>query len=67
MTAEQRRSGRVLIPLVWLGASISWLVIIVITDLVVWPLTIWIATTLGALAILRRRNGQPHQGEENDN
>jgi Flp pilus assembly protein TadB len=63
MTAETRRAGRKLIPLVWLGASIAWLVIIVMTDLVVWPLTIWIATTLGALTFLRRRNRR-QQGAE---
>ncbi len=39
----------------WLGLSLAWLVVIIVTDVPAWTLAVWIAATLGPLAALQRR------------
>ena len=46
------------VPWLWLALSVSWAVVIVITDQLAWPLALWIATTVGPLIYLRRSNDQ---------
>ena len=42
------------VPWLWLALSALWAVVIIVTDLVAWPLALWIATTLGPLTYLQR-------------
>ena len=42
------------VPWLWLALSALWAVVIIVTDLVAWPLAIWIATTVGPLTYLQR-------------
>jgi hypothetical protein len=44
------------LPGAWLVLSATWAAVIVVTDLVAWPLALWIATTVGPLTALERRH-----------
>ncbi len=54
-------SGRRLLtralPFLWLGLSIVWATVIIVTDHVAGPLALWIATTVGPLTALQHRPG----------
>lgn len=39
----------------WLALSVCWAVVIFVTDVMAWPLALWIATTVGPLTWLRNR------------
>lgn len=41
-----------LVPILWLALSLSWAVVIVVADRPAWALAVWIASTLGPLAML---------------
>jgi hypothetical protein len=43
------------LPWMWLGLSVAWAVVILVTDQLAWPLALWIATTVGPLAALQAR------------
>ena len=43
------------LPWLWLGLSVVWAVIIIVTDQLAWPLALWIATTVGPLVALKAR------------
>ncbi len=49
------RSGLDVLPWLWLGLSVVWAVVIVVTDQLAWPLALWIATTVGPLTALKAR------------
>lgn len=53
--ASGRARTRTAVPWLWLGLSVAWLVLIVVTDLPAWPLAVWIAATVGPLAALMNR------------
>ena len=57
MTAEAKRTSAAIdrIAIAWLVLSLAWAVVIFVTDAPAWPLALWIATTLGPLAVLRNR------------
>lgn len=48
------RLARIL-PFLWLGLSVVWAAVIVVTDHIAWPLALWIATTVGPLTALQSR------------
>jgi len=50
------------LPWLWLGLSAVWAVVIFTTDQLAWPLALWVATTLGPLAVLDNRLDQESQG-----
>lgn len=54
--AGRSRLSRAL-PFLWLGLSIVWAVVIIVTDQLAWPLALWIATTVGPLTALQHRPG----------
>lgn len=43
------------LPWLWLGQSAIWAVVIFATGQVVWPLALWIATTVGPLTAIKTR------------
>lgn len=43
------------LPWLWLGLSVAWAVVIVVTDQLAWPLALWVATTVGPLTALQAR------------
>ena len=49
------RLGTVVLPAAWFTMSAVWAVVIVVTDHLEWPLALWIATTVGPLTALERR------------
>lgn len=55
-----------ILPFAWLALSAAWAVVIVVTDLVAWPLALWIATTLGPLTALDRRERRRSTSRPND-
>jgi hypothetical protein len=52
VTADALKSLRRAIPWLWLAMSLSWAVVIIVTDQLAWPLALWIATTVGPLTYL---------------
>ncbi len=44
-----------ILPWLWLGLSVVWAVVIIVTEQLAWPLALWIATTLGPLAAIGAR------------
>ena len=59
--SDARRPHLRLLALAWLASSVVWAGVIIVTDALAWPLALWIATTLGPLALLRDRI-DPHSG-----
>ncbi len=55
MPSTPNRSTLRLIAFTWLGLSLLWAVVIIVTDALAWPLALWIATTVGPLTWLRNR------------
>jgi hypothetical protein len=53
---HRRSTLQRVVPFAWLALSATWVAVIVVTDQVAWPLTIWIATTLGPLTAIERRH-----------
>lgn len=53
---------RRLIPWLWLALSLSWAVVILVTDEVAWPLALWIAGTVGPLTLLQSPPKSRHAG-----
>lgn len=49
------RNGLGASPWFWLGLSVVWAVVIIVTDQLAWPLALWIATTVGPLTALKAR------------
>lgn len=43
------------LPWLWLGLSVVWAVVIIVTEQVAWPLALWVATTVGPLTALKAR------------
>ena len=54
MTSRSRTTWDAL-PWVWLGLSVAWAVVIMVTEHLAWPLALWIATTVGPLTALKAR------------
>ena len=52
----RRSTTRRVLPLAWLALSATWAAVIVVTDQLAWPLVLWIATTVGPLTALDRRD-----------
>ena len=50
------------VPWLWLALSALWAVVIIVTDLVAWPLALWIATTVGPLTYLQRSGSRDPSG-----
>lgn len=66
MTANMSRSRlRRVLPWLWLGMSMLWAVVIIVTGQLAWPLALWIATTLGPLTYLgtSRRDRESQDSE----
>ncbi len=53
-----RRSN--VIATAWLAITFLWVVVIFATDVLAWPIVIWIATTIGPIKAL----GAAHRGTE---
>ena len=64
MSADETRArlGRG-VPWLWLGLSALWAVVIIVTDAQAWPLTIWIAATLGPITYLQRSESRDSNTE----
>jgi hypothetical protein len=43
-----------LVPFLWIALSLAWLVIVIVTDRPAWALAVWIAVTIGPIAMLGR-------------
>lgn len=62
MTGDDHQGGRPAWPtfdtlaLIWLGLAAAWLIVLIISDLPVWPLAVWLALTFGQ----GRRPCRPH-------
>lgn len=41
--------------------SLAWVIVIIVTDQLAWPLALWIATTVGPLTYLRNSKQQSEQ------
>lgn len=56
LAPNARRRGRMMrfVALLWLALSALWASVIIATEALAWPLALWIATTLGPLAVLQR-------------
>ncbi len=50
------------VPWLWLALSALWAVVIIVTDLVAWPLALWIATTVGPLTYLQGSGARDPSG-----
>jgi hypothetical protein len=50
-----RTTLRRALPFAWLALSAAWACVIFVTDQVAWPLALWVATTVGPLTALDRR------------
>ncbi len=50
-TSHLRRA----LPWLWLALSALWAVVIIVTDTISWPLTLWVATTVGPLTYLQKQ------------
>lgn len=43
------------LPWLWLGLSVAWAAVIIVTEQRAWPLALWLATTVGPLTALKAR------------
>jgi hypothetical protein len=53
---EDRSTLRRVLPFAWLALSAIWAAVIIVTDQLAWPLALWVATTVGPLTALDRRD-----------
>jgi len=52
-TSDMRRAQLLhVLPWMWLATCIAWALVLVATDRPAWPLTLWIATTVGPVVAL---------------
>jgi hypothetical protein len=61
----RRSTLRKVLPFAWLAMSAAWAVVIVVTDQPAWGLALWIATTVGPLTALERRDARNATIDEN--
>lgn len=60
MTADVSRGPlRQALPWLWLAMSLLWAVVIIVTEHLVWPLALWIATTVGPLTYVTTAQHEP--------
>jgi hypothetical protein len=54
----------------WLAITFLWVIVIFTTDLLTWPIAIWIAATIGPIKALgeahRKLTEQPQAGEQKE-
>ena len=53
--ADRRTRTRSALPWMWLGLSVAWVLLIVVTGQPAWPLAVWIATTVVPLTAITAR------------
>jgi len=63
-----RRSNA--IAMAWLAITFLWVIVIFATDLLAWPIVIWIATTIGPIKALgeshKKLTEQPQAGAQKE-